>query len=438
MLPTVRSKPMKSLSLCSLCLAILSGALAGRPVRADAPQAKPASGAIFGWYEMSPNHFCLVTPSATAGGPWLLDFDSHRYYRMKALGDGAFRWGRDERHREGQFIQGKDGKTAELRWRAPDKSEGVAPRSESYGYSQEEVAFKSGDIGLTGLLLRPRSSGAHPGVVFIHGSGGSGRDNFWPFLLANHLAMNGIAVLLPDKRGTGTSGGDWKSADFWELATDALAGVSVLRAREGVDPRRVGLVGFSQGGWIAPLAAARSRQVAFVVDISGPAVSVKEQTLHETVQDLKRAHVPESDVKELLDLFGLLERHLRCEVPWQDYEAALKAKRAGFKAALFKELPSTPDDWQLGFYQRVGSFDPLPYWRRLEVPSLIVFGELDDSEKAPVRASVARLREALAGKDPAQCTIKVFPDTGHGLFDKTYRLRKDFLDCLTSWIRDRR
>jgi pimeloyl-ACP methyl ester carboxylesterase len=178
--------------------------------------------------------------------------------------------------------------------------------------------------------------------------------------------------------------------------------------------------------------------VAFVVDVSGPAVSVKEQMIHETVQDLKRAHVPEADVKAVLDLFGLLERHLRGEIPWQDYEAALKAKRVGFKAALYKDFPSTPDDWQLGFYQRIGSFDPLPYWRRLEIPFLIIFGELDDTEKSPVRASVARLREALAGKNPARWTIKVFPETGHALWDpKANKLRKDYLDLLTNWIRER-
>jgi pimeloyl-ACP methyl ester carboxylesterase len=386
---------------------------------------------------MSPGHFSLVTPSAT-GGPWLLDFESNRYCRLKSLGDGAFRWGRDDQQREGQFVQGKDGKTAELRWRGRDKSEGVAQRSESYGYSQEEVTFKSGDIGLAGLVLKPRPPGPHPAVVFIHGSGGSGRDNIWPFLMANHLAMNGVAVLLPDKRGTGKSAGDWKTADFWELATDALAGVGVLQAREGIDPRRVGLVGLSQGGWIAPLAAARSRQVAYVVDISGPAVTVKEQMLHETVQDLKRAHAPETSIQEVLDLFKLLERHLRGEVPWQEYEAALRAKRVGIKAILFKDFPSTPDDWQLGFYHRIGQFDPVPYWHRLDVPILILYGEHDETQKVPVRASVARLREALAGKDPGRWTIKVFPDAGHGLGDpKTNGLRKDFLECLATWIRER-
>jgi pimeloyl-ACP methyl ester carboxylesterase len=386
---------------------------------------------------MSPGHFSLVISRVTRG-PWLFDFESHRYYWLTPTPDGGFRWGRDDKQREGRFVPGKDGKAAELRWRGRDQSEGVAPRSDSYGYSQEEVAFKSGDIALAGLVFKPRSGGPHRGVVFIHGSGGIGRDNNWPFLMANHLAMNGVAVLLPDKRGTGKSGGDWKNADFWELATDALAGVGFLRAQDGIDPKRVGLVGLSQGGWIAPLAAARSRQVAFVVDISGPAVPAKEQILHETVQDLKRALVPEAGIQEVLGLFKLLERHLRGEVPWEEYETALKAKRVGIKAVLFKDFPSTPDDWQLGFYQRIGPFDPLPYWRRLEIPFLIVYGERDETKKVPVRASVARLREALADKEPTQWTVKVFPDTGHGLGDpKINGLRQDFLDCLTAWIRER-
>jgi len=194
----------------------------------------------------------------------------------------------------------------------------------------------------------------------------------------------------------------------------------------------------SQGGWIAPLAAARSRQVAFVVDISGPTVPAREQILHQTVQDLKRGGASEANIQEVVSLQKLLERHLRGEIPWEDYEAALKAKRKGIYAILMKDFPDKPDDWQLGFYQRIGPFDPLPYWQRLEVPFLIVYGEKDENHLVPVRASVARLREAMAGKDPNHWALKVFPDTDHGLGDpKTNGLRKDFVDCLTSWIHER-
>jgi pimeloyl-ACP methyl ester carboxylesterase len=419
-------------------LVIVLGIPSGRAPGAvsDGVQAKPLDSAFVGWYEMSPGHYSLVTAGAVRG-PLLLDFEANRYFRLTLLENGAFRWGRDEQQREGRFQLGQDGKTVELRWRERDGTEGMAQRSDTYGYGLEEVTFKSGALTLVGLVLQPRTGGPHPGAVFIHGSGGGSRDDVATLILANYLALHGVAVLVPDKRGAGRSGGDWKTADFWELATDALAGVHLLRTRDGVNPRRVGLVGLSQGGWIAPLAAARSRQVAYVVDASGPAVSVKEQTLHETVQALKRAGASEEVIGEVTGLCTLLERHLAGEVPWEEYEAALKAKRTGFKALLFQDFPGSPDDWQLGFYHRVGAFDPIPYWRRLTVPILVLYGELDETQKTPVRVSVARLREAFAGKDPRRCTIRVFENTGHGFGDpKTNGLRKDVLDYLASWIRE--
>jgi pimeloyl-ACP methyl ester carboxylesterase len=193
----------------------------------------------------------------------------------------------------------------------------------------------------------------------------------------------------------------------------------------------------SQGGWIVPLAATRSQNVAFVVNLSGPVVTVREQTHHEMRNNLRRAGVSDASMKDAFDLMALLERHIRGEVPWQEYEAALRARRVGLSGLIYKDFPSKPDDWDLGFYSRVGAFDPLPYWRRVKVPFLILYGELDDQDKAPVKPSVARLREALADKDPGRWTVKVFPDTGHGFGDRAKGgIRKDFLEYLTNWVRD--
>jgi pimeloyl-ACP methyl ester carboxylesterase len=427
---------------CSLrltCLVVAAFALGGPGTGAAAAQtpAKPSYGAFLGWYEMSPGRFSLVTPSPSRG-LLLLDFESWHFARLAPAEDSAFLWGpAGEKQREVRFVPGKDGKATELRWRERGGAEGVARRSDSYGYSQEEVTFKSGGIELAGLVLSPRTKGRHPGAVLVHGSGAGSRDNIGTFVIANHLALQGVAVLLPDKRGAGKSGGDWKGADFWDLSNDALAAVRVLQGRAGVDARRVGLVGLSQGGWIAPLAAARSRQVAYVVNVSGPAVPVKEQMRHETVQDLKRAGAPEAAIEDVLGLFRLLERYLRGEAPWEEYEAALKEKRSGAGAALFREFPGSPDDWQLAFYHRIGGFDPVPFWRRLDIPALIVYGELDETQKTPVRESVRRLREAFQGKDPGRWTIRVFESTGHGFGDaKTKQIRKDFLDFVAGWVKE--
>ena len=92
------------------------------------------------------------------------------------------------------------------------------------------------------------------------------------------LAEAGFAVLLPDKRGSGRSEGDWRDTSFNALAADARAAVDVLKRQPGIDPDRIGLLGISQGGWIGPLAAHGHSDVAFVINVSGAALTPREQT----------------------------------------------------------------------------------------------------------------------------------------------------------------
>ena len=145
-------------------------------------------------------------------------------------------------------------------------------------YSATDVEFSNKQTKLSGVILAPKNPGKYPGVVIIHGSGSSDRNQSWAKGFAEGLAARGITVLLPDKRGAGKSGGDWKTASFEELADDAIAGLDVLRRHAQVDPNSVGVMGLSQGGHIAPLAATRSPHVTFVVNVSGSTVPIAEQT----------------------------------------------------------------------------------------------------------------------------------------------------------------
>ena len=129
----------------------------------------------------------------------------------------------------------------------------------------EDVRYKNGAMTLAALLLIPEASKPLAGAVIIQGSGASDRTNRWARAIAEILVGKGIAVLLTDKRGSGKSDGNWQTSSFDDLAADALAGADYLRARKEIDAGRVGLVGLSQGGWIAPLAAARSENIAFVI-----------------------------------------------------------------------------------------------------------------------------------------------------------------------------
>ena len=141
--------------------------------------------------------------------------------------------------------------------------------SEKYGVREEAVRFASGKVNLAGTLVLPEGPGAHPAVVLFHGSGAQTRNLF----AARWFASQGLAALAYDKRGVGESTGDFRAIPFMELCDDGLAALRSLKSRKEIDAKQIGVWGLSQGGWLGPLAASRSAEVAFVIAVSGPGVS---------------------------------------------------------------------------------------------------------------------------------------------------------------------
>jgi dipeptidyl aminopeptidase/acylaminoacyl peptidase len=142
---------------------------------------------------------------------------------------------------------------------------------------EEEISFKNGAVRLGGTLLLPERPGAAPAIVFVHGAGPERR--YASKFLAEFFVKQGIAALIYDKRGTGESSGDWKRSSFEDLAEDVSAAVTFLKGRPEIDAARIGLMGSSQGGWIAPMAAAQIPDLAFLIVKSAPAVTPEEQEL---------------------------------------------------------------------------------------------------------------------------------------------------------------
>ena len=134
------------------------------------------------------------------------------------------------------------------------------------GLVRQDVTFRGGSgLVLHGTVLSKNGApGPEPGIVLVGGSGSGPREEYQQE--AEAFARAGITTLVYDKRTVGYS---LLHRDFGLLADDALAGVRLLQSRSGVNPRQVGLWGFSEGGWVAPLAASRSTDVAFVVTIGG-------------------------------------------------------------------------------------------------------------------------------------------------------------------------
>jgi pimeloyl-ACP methyl ester carboxylesterase len=309
------------------------------------------------------------------------------------------------------------------------------PGSDTTGYRSEDVRYTGDTLVLAAELRLPTGNGPHPAAVIIQGSGTSDRSNAWASQIAGELVGRGLAVLLTDKRGSGASGGDWRQAGFDELARDALAGVEYLRTREEIDPERVGLVGLSQGGWVAPIAATLSERVAFVIVVSGATVSFAEQSMVEMGNTARQAGLAETHVQEVLALNKAAAKYLLTG-EWSQYAAARNRALTTPWSPIAAGFPASPDLPIWTFLRKSAAFDPMPYWLLLSQPVLVVYGADDERDNVPVAESVRRLEHGFAKVLKRNYRTVVVPGAGHSLWITAdpHKFAPEFLAALTSWI----
>ncbi len=297
-------------------------------------------------------------------------------------------------------------------------------------HEETEVTFKNGEINLAATLLIPKGGGQFPAVVIIHGSGTSTRENAWTAAYANALVKRGVAVLYPDKRGSGKSGGNWLTATFLDLADDAVAGVEFLQNNPKIDKSNIGVIGFSQGGHIVPAAAARSAKIAFAIDVSGSTVPMMEQIMDEVEKMAEREGLNSAQIETVNDINRKAISYALTGKGEKDYLDALnKAKTGELKGKkVIEGFPTDPNHPMKTFIKTVGDFDPIPFWKKLSVPMLFVYGGQDSQIR--INKSINRIEETL-GKSDHNYTILLFRKNGHGIF------REDLLDFMARWIIDK-
>jgi pimeloyl-ACP methyl ester carboxylesterase len=193
-----------------------------------------------------------------------------------------------------------------------------------------------------GTLRRPVAGGRVPAIVLVHGSGPEDRDYVLPW--ARFLVRHGVAVLGYDKRGVGGSSGDWNNASFDDLAGDAIAAVQYLKTRPDVDAARIGLLGISQAGWIMPLAAVRSKDVAFLISLSGAGVPVADTTLDQASNEMTASGMKPATIAAILDLMKRQYHFARTGQGWDEYIAgrAALAARIGRPPTVSLRRPIIP------------------------------------------------------------------------------------------------
>lgn len=263
------------------------------------------------------------------------------------------------------------------------------PDSNHSAFRAADVTIDTGAVTLAGTLLIPHDEKPAPAVIIVPGSGAATRNGSWNMYrnIGEYLAERGIAVLLYDKRGVGGSTGDWESETFDKRAQDVAAMVTYLQSRAEVDPNRIGLIGHSQGVYIAPLVVAKySSDVKFVLMLAGSGQKVWDQILtNERAESLGNG-LSKAEVNEkVLDLEGQLEYIQRFQSPCR----ALKAQYPCF----------------------VSDYDPAPALEQLTVPTLALYAELD--AQVPPDVNILLVESTLKAAGNNDFTFHTFEKTNH-------------------------
>ena len=358
---------------------------------------------------------------------------------------------------EGEFTQAGMAETFWLqRFEEPGEGEGAS-------FRREKVVFANGDVALAGEVTFPEGDGPHPAVVLISGSGDQDRDSavagFRLFaVLANKLAEAGVASLRFDDRGVGGSGGDGLQATLQDRAGDVEAAVDLLRARDDIATGRIGLVGHSEGGIVAPVVANRSDGVAFVALLAAPVLPLADVILEQQLVLLEESGATSAEVEEFLALQQSVFRAIATGEGWDKVQATLRAQVQQEFEAFSDEMRDTiPNEeamvdsivadtlasWQSPWFASFLEHDPRPPIVALEVPVLALFGELD-TQVAAAGNSIA-MSEAVAESNVPGYTIATIFSANHlfqeavtGSVNEYARLKRefapDFLEILTDWL----
>jgi uncharacterized protein len=305
-----------------------------------------------------------------------------------------------------------------------------------YPFYEEEVVFENekDDVRLAGTLSLPFSKGPFPAVVLSTGSGPQDRDEsifgHKPFLvLAHHLTKLGIAVLRVDDRGVGKSTGNFSEATSEDFASDALAGVEYLKTRKEIAQGKIGLLGHCEGGLIAPMAAARSRDVAFVVIMAGPGLKgdqvvvgpggvelengwISDQVIAQNhaaqerifaiIKQEKDRNLAETRIRNEAEIFLDVTARIRAEAPES------KRKTAETVAtAIDGQLPLFLSPW-FRFYL---TYDPGTALMNLKCPVLAINGEKD--MQTPAKENLEVIRQALESGGNQDHTVLMLPNLNH-------------------------
>ena len=285
-----------------------------------------------------------------------------------------------------------------------------------YPYREEEVSYDNKVQGdrLAGTLTIPQGKGPFPAVLLITGSGPQDRDESLlghkPFLvLSDYLTRRGILVLRVDDRGVGKSTGTFATGTTADFATDVEAGVEFLKARAEVDPHKIGLIGHSEGGIIAPMVAARNQNVNFIVMMAGSGVPGADILVEQTLLISEASGVSKQNAEKHADeeqkLLAFVIKEKGSPTLKQDLHDRLAGELK--EPQLETQVATLTSPW----FEYFLAYDPAPALRRVRCPVLALNGELD--LQVTPKQNLPAIRMALEEGGNKNFEIDELPSLNH-------------------------
>ncbi|MDR1553896.1 MAG: lysophospholipase [Prevotellaceae bacterium] len=342
-----------------------------------------------------------------------------------------------------------------------------------FGYQEKEInpeAYYSEDVKFTnekenftlaGTLTMPSSKGVFPAVVLISGSGAQNRNEeimgHKPFLvLADHLTRNGIAVLRFDDRGFGESEGYNSDATTENFADDVEAAVNYLLSRNEIDKTKIGLIGHSEGGIIAPMLAAKSKDIAFIVMLAGPGIQGKDLLLLQTALIAKSMGMPDSVIEQSSavnrDLYEMIctiddkkELEEKATERAKQYLSEMPANMKGGQTdenIISETIKEINSPWIKYFLRH----NPAPVLEQIKCPVLALNGSKD--LQVPSQVNLDAIKTALEKGGNGDFTVKELDGLNHlfqecktGALTEYATVKQTFsptaLNEISTWILDR-
>ena len=365
---------------------------------------------------------------------------------------------------EGTFKQGGQSLPLELTMDEVKAEKIKRPQEPAppYPYYTEEVKFKNNEaeITLAGTLTMPAKKGDFPAVILISGSGPQNRDEelmgHKPFLvIADFLTRNGIAVLRFDDRGTAESTGDFETATTFDFATDVKSAVRYLKKRKEIDKSKIGLIGHSEGGIIAPIVAANSKDVDFIVLLAGTGIrgdqllllqqelvgrarGMNETDLEKTKQVSKGAFDLILQIEDTDSLKLQLTHYLRQTLG--DYPANTLPEGMTEAAFIDNQVTQLTSPWMYNFIK----YDPSLILEEVSCPVLAINGEKD--LQVPSAVNLKAIEKALERGNNTNVTTKELANLNHlfqecetGSPDEYAEIEQTFspmaLDTVLNWLK---